>query len=158
MSDPLEEFEYVSGRGSQLKSSSSSGLSSGSGSSSGDIVGEIEELIQKVQSSRPRLKKERDEEQSKLKSSDLKALLDISQAINSTLVLDEILQIVMKKAVEPAFNFYKIEAQKVIDKAGVMTGLLVFYVAYTMWWGFAIFYMFDGIGLTMKKAKVKREV
>jgi hypothetical protein len=39
-----------------------------------------------------------------------------------------------------------------------MTGLLVFYVIYTMWWGFAIFYMFDGIGLTMKKAKVKKEV
>jgi len=65
---------------------------------------------------------------------------------------------VMKKAVEPAFNFYKIESQKVVDKAGIMTGLLVFYVAYTMWWGFAIFYMFDGVGLTMKKAKVKKEV
>ncbi len=44
------------------------------------------------------------------------------------------------------------------EKAGIMTGLLVFYVVYTMWWGFAIFYMFDGIGLTMKKAKVKKEV
>jgi len=65
---------------------------------------------------------------------------------------------VMKKAVEPAFNFYQIDAQKVADKAGTMTGLLVFYVIYTMWWGFAIFYIFDGIGLTMKKAKVKKEV
>ncbi len=65
---------------------------------------------------------------------------------------------VMKKAVEPAYNYYKIDAQKVTEKAGIMTGLLVFYVVYTMWWGFAIFYMFDGIGLTMKKAKVKREV
>jgi hypothetical protein len=65
---------------------------------------------------------------------------------------------VMKKAVEPAYNYYKIEAQQVADKAGIMTGLLVFYVIYTMWWGFAIFYMFDGIGLTMKKAKVKKEV
>ncbi len=65
---------------------------------------------------------------------------------------------VMKKAVEPAYNYYRIDAQKVTEKAGIMTGLLVFYVAYTMWWGFAIFYMFDGIGLTMKKAKVKREV
>jgi hypothetical protein len=65
---------------------------------------------------------------------------------------------VMKKAVEPAYNFYKIESQKVVDKAGIMSGLLIFYVAYTMWWGFAIFYMFDGIGLTMKKAKVKKEV
>jgi len=65
---------------------------------------------------------------------------------------------VMKKAVEPAYNYYKVEAQNVVDKAGIMTGLLVFYVVYTMWWGFAIFYMFDGIGLTMKKAKVKKEV
>ena len=65
---------------------------------------------------------------------------------------------VMKKAVEPAYNYYKVEAQNVVDKAGIMSGLLVFYVAYTMWWGFAIFYMFDGIGLTMKKAKVKKEV
>lgn len=65
---------------------------------------------------------------------------------------------VMKKAVEPAFNFYHIEAQRVSEKAGTMTGLLVFYVIYTMWWGGAIFYVFDGIGLTMKKAKVKKEV
>jgi capsid portal protein len=70
----------------------------------------------------------------------------------------KIISDVMKKAVEPAYNYYKIEAQQVADKAGIMTGLLVFYVVYTMWWGFAIFYMFDGIGLTMKKAKVKREV
>jgi capsid portal protein len=65
---------------------------------------------------------------------------------------------VTKKAIEPAFNFYQIEPQSVADKAGVMTGLLVFYVAYTMWWGFAIFYLFDGVGLSMKKAKVKKEV
>jgi len=65
---------------------------------------------------------------------------------------------VNKKTVEPAYNFYGIDAQKVIDKAGLMTSLLVFYVLYTMWWGYAIFYMFDGIGLSMKKAKVKKEV
>ena len=65
---------------------------------------------------------------------------------------------VMKKAVEPAYNFYKIEGQQVSEKAGMMVGLLVFYVMYTMWWGFAIFYMFEGIGLTMKKAKIKKEV
>lgn len=65
---------------------------------------------------------------------------------------------VMKKAIEPAYNFYQIEGQKVTEKAGVMIGLLVFYVIYTMWWGFAIFYLFEGIGLTMKKAKVKKEV
>ncbi len=64
---------------------------------------------------------------------------------------------VMKKAVEPAYNFYKVEGQKVADHAGMLSGLLIFYVAYTMWWGYAIFYLFDGLGLTMKKAKVKKE-
>jgi hypothetical protein len=65
---------------------------------------------------------------------------------------------VMKKAVEPAYNYYGVIPRQVSEKAGIMTALLVFYVIYTMWWGFAIFYMFDGIGLTMKKAKVKKEV
>ncbi|MDA8431379.1 MAG: hypothetical protein M0Z60_00275 [Nitrospiraceae bacterium] len=64
---------------------------------------------------------------------------------------------VLKKALEPAYNFYTIEGEKVVDHAGMMSGLLVFYVAYTMWWGYAIFYMFDGLGLSMKKAKVKKE-
>ena len=64
---------------------------------------------------------------------------------------------VMKKGVETAYNYYGIPAEKVSDKAGLMTFLLVFYVVYTMWWGFAIYYIFDGIGLTMTKAKVKKE-
>lgn len=64
---------------------------------------------------------------------------------------------VVKKGIEPGYNFYKIDANKVADHAGMMSGLLVFYVAYTMWWGYAIFYMFDGLGLSMKKAKIKKE-
>lgn len=65
---------------------------------------------------------------------------------------------VIKRVVEPGYNFYKIEATKVSQRAGTMTLLLVFYVIYTMWWGFAILYLFEGIGLTAKKAKVKKEV
>jgi hypothetical protein len=64
---------------------------------------------------------------------------------------------VVKKAIEPGYNFYKIDANKVADHAGMMSGLLIFYVAYTMWWGYAIFYIFDGLGLSMKKAKIKKE-
>ena len=63
-----------------------------------------------------------------------------------------------KKAVETSYNFYGILPEKVSDKFGIMTGLLVFYVLYTMWYGFAIFYIFEGLGLTMTKAKVKKEV
>jgi len=65
---------------------------------------------------------------------------------------------VLKRAVEPAYNFFGIEAQNIGDKALIVIALLVFYVAYTMWWGYAIFYLFGGIGLSMKKAKVKKEV
>ena len=64
---------------------------------------------------------------------------------------------VVKKAIEPAYNFYQIDANKVSDHAGMLSGLLVFYVFYTMWWGYAIFYLFEGFGLIMKKAKVKKE-
>ena len=65
---------------------------------------------------------------------------------------------VMKKGIEPAFNFYNVEPQKVSDKSLTVTGLLLFYILYTMWWGYAIFYLFDGLGLSMTKAKVKQEV
>ena len=69
-----------------------------------------------------------------------------------------IVNAVLRRAIEPSYNFYGIEAQRVIDKAFTMIFLLVFYVVYTMWWGFAIFYMFEGMGLSMKKSKVKKEV
>jgi hypothetical protein len=82
-----------------------------------------------------------------------KSLKKLGKIKESQIVSD-----VMRKTVEPAFNYYKIEAHQVADRAWIMTGLLVFYVVYTMWWGFAIFYIFDGIGLTMKKARIKKEV
>jgi len=84
--------------------------------------------------------------------------------INKRLVIEKkvpeakIVSTVMKKSVEAAYNFYKVDAVKVKEKAGLMVFLLVFYVVYTMWWGFAIFFIFEGIGLSMKKAKVKKEV
>ncbi len=87
------------------------------------------------------------------------ALSKIQKEFQKQKLIDEskIVADVLKKAVEPAYNFYKIDGQKVVDHAGMLSGLLVFYVAYTMWWGYAIFYMFEGIGLSMKKAKVKKE-
>lgn len=64
---------------------------------------------------------------------------------------------VVKKGIEPAYNFYQIDSQRVADRAGMMTLLLLFYILYTLWWGYAIFNLFEGIGLSMKKAKIKRE-
>jgi hypothetical protein len=65
----------------------------------------------------------------------------------------KIISDVTKKAVETAYNYYKVDAIQVKEKAVLMTALLVFYVIYTMWWGFAIYYIFDGVGLSMSKAK-----
>jgi len=88
------------------------------------------------------------------------ALNKIDKAFQASKLFDDAKTVsdVNKKVVEAGYNFYKIEAVKVSERAGVMTGLLLFYVLYTLWWGFAIFYLFEGIGLTAKKAKVKKEV
>jgi hypothetical protein len=63
----------------------------------------------------------------------------------------------MKKGVEVGYNFYGIEPKKASSKAGILSFALIFYVIYTLWWGYAILYLFHGLGLEMK-ARVKREV
>lgn len=84
--------------------------------------------------------------------------------INKRLTLDKkaedanFVKNVITKAVEPAYNFYGITAIKITEKAGVATGLLAFYVLYTIWYGFGVLYLFEGLGLSTKKAKVKKEV
>jgi len=57
---------------------------------------------------------------------------------------------VKNKAVEMAYNYYKIEPQKISDRLGVVIFSLIFYVVYTLWYGFAIMYMFDGWGLKLE--------
>jgi hypothetical protein len=88
------------------------------------------------------------------------ALSKMDKFLKKNLKIEEanLVSEISKKGIEPAYNFYKIEPQRVADRAGLMTFLLAFYVFYTMWWGYAIFYLFDGVGLTMKKAKFKKEV
>jgi len=84
----------------------------------------------------------------------------IDKAFKKEKMVDEAKMVsdVTKKAIEASYNFYGIQAQKVSEKAGLMTFILVFYVVYTLWWGFAIFFIFEGIGLNMSKAKVKKEI
>lgn len=57
---------------------------------------------------------------------------------------------VQKKAVECAYNYYKIEPQNISDKYGLVIFSLVFYVAYTLWYGFAIMNLFEGLGLRLE--------
>lgn len=61
-----------------------------------------------------------------------------------------VLGTVNKKAVETAYNYYKIEPQKISDKYGVVIFSLIFYVVYTLWYGFAIMYMFEGWGMRLE--------
>ena len=65
----------------------------------------------------------------------------------------QLVDIVVRKGIEPAYNFRGIEAGSVKKEFVTMFALLIFYVVYTLWYGFAIFELFAGIGLTMKKGK-----
>jgi hypothetical protein len=62
-----------------------------------------------------------------------------------------------KRSLEVGYNFYRIELRKVSAAAGMLLFSLVFYVAYTLWWGYAILFLFEGAGLQMK-AGAKKEV
>ena len=62
----------------------------------------------------------------------------------------KIVDTVGQKAVECSYNYYKIEPQKIGDRFGVVSFSLIFYVVYTMWYGFAILFMFEGWGLRLE--------
>lgn len=57
---------------------------------------------------------------------------------------------IIKKAVECSYNFYGIEPQKITEQILLVLVSLIFYVVYTMWYGFAIMYMFEGWGLRLE--------
>ncbi|RKX62839.1 MAG: hypothetical protein DRP41_06955, partial [Thermodesulfobacteriota bacterium] len=61
------------------------------------------------------------------------------------------------KGVEASYNFYGVEPEKAGGHVALVSFLLIFYVVYTVWWGFAIYYLFEGLGLKTTKAKVKKE-
>jgi len=62
----------------------------------------------------------------------------------------KVVSVVVQKAVELGYNYYKVEPQKIGKKIGVVIFSLVFYVAYTLWYGFAIMFMFEGWGLKLE--------
>lgn len=56
---------------------------------------------------------------------------------------------VQTKAVEASYNYYGVEAQNIMDDIGLVIFSLVFYVLYTLWYGFAILFVFEGWGLKL---------
>ncbi len=67
------------------------------------------------------------------------------------------IQEVIARGVEVGYNYYGIAPEKASTRAGILSFALIFYVVYTMWWGFAIMYLCEGLGLEMKKG-AKKEV
>ncbi|MBW1735556.1 MAG: hypothetical protein JRJ09_15355 [Deltaproteobacteria bacterium] len=57
---------------------------------------------------------------------------------------------VIKKAIEPSYNYYKIIPDKISDRLGIVIFSLIFYVVYTLWYGFAVMFMFEGWGLRLE--------
>ncbi len=57
---------------------------------------------------------------------------------------------VINRGIEPTYNYYGIAPQSIMDKIGVVTFSLIFYVVYTLWYGFAILFMFEGWGLKLE--------
>jgi hypothetical protein len=59
------------------------------------------------------------------------------------------LNLVQQKALEASYNYYQIEPQSISDRWGTVIFSLFFYVVYTLWYGFAILFMFEGWGLQL---------
>jgi hypothetical protein len=57
--------------------------------------------------------------------------------------------LVQQKALEASYNYYQIQPQSIGDRWGTVIFSLFFYVVYTLWYGFAILFMFEGWGLQL---------
>jgi len=55
----------------------------------------------------------------------------------------------MTKAVEPAYNYYQVEAKSVKAEMFMLIAALAFYVIYTMWYGFGLLFLFEGAGIKL---------
>ncbi len=58
---------------------------------------------------------------------------------------------IKEKAVETSYNYYKIKPQKISERLWVVIFSLIFYVLYTLWYGFSIMYLFEGLGFQLDK-------
>lgn len=69
--------------------------------------------------------------------------LQKQQRVADAKAVDEVLT----RALEPGNNFYGIEPAKMSEHILLVCALLAFYVLYTLWYGFGIYEIFEGLGL-----------
>lgn len=62
----------------------------------------------------------------------------------------KMLRDVQTKAVEPAYNYYGVKVVPMSSMIWVVLAALVGYVAYTVWYGFAILFLFEGWGFKLE--------
>ncbi len=67
----------------------------------------------------------------------------------------KVLEEVKTKGIEVGYNYFGVEPTPVTERIGITTFALVFYVVYTLWWGYAIFFLCEGLGLMMVKSSKK---
>jgi hypothetical protein len=61
----------------------------------------------------------------------------------------DVVSLIQKKATETSYNYYKVEPQNIGDRWGTVLFSLIFYVIYTLWYGFSMLFMFEGWGLKL---------
>ena len=54
---------------------------------------------------------------------------------------------IQKKALEPSYNYYGVQAMDWKENIVMILAALAFYVFYTLWYGFGLMYLFEGMGL-----------
>jgi hypothetical protein len=57
------------------------------------------------------------------------------------------LQAAQRNVIEPAYNYYGVEVAQ--GRGGMLTFAIVFYLVYTVWYGFGILYLFEGLGVNL---------
>ncbi|WP_147822385.1 hypothetical protein [Salidesulfovibrio onnuriiensis] len=83
---------------------------------------------------------------------DVKLALDQQKNFKPATFIDKR---IIARGVEVGYNYFGIEGRKAVDEWGMITFALIFYVVYTMWFGYSIFFLFEGLGLQMTASKKK---
>lgn len=76
-------------------------------------------------------------------------LMDMALKDQGAFAAAKVVSTIEKKAVEASYNYYEVEPMKITDNLGLVIFSLAFYVFYTLWYGFAILFIFEGWGLRL---------
>jgi hypothetical protein len=69
---------------------------------------------------------------------------------NKRFELAKVMATSQAKAVEPAYNYFGVEPRSIRSSVPVIVLALGFYVVYTVWYGFGLLYLFEGLGIKLE--------